>query len=239
MRNMVKSSPSQVLIRYRSVFDDFDGIDTTKWTTLAADSGAAAAAAATSEASLTTGATDNNEAAIYTTIANWTLSADKSLAFEAICSYTEANTDDANVAIGLSSAWGANLLADNGAGPSNNCTAILIYKIDGGTTWKILTSKGTDQTITDTGIAVSGYSRWIVNVAEISGGVAEVTFQHSAAATSDPLDLLKPSQIPALPLKHTITIASAAAMKFGAYVKAGGANSEVLKVDVLAINQTR
>jgi len=73
--------------------------------------------------------------------------------------FVEANTDDANIIVGLSSLYSANMLLDNGAGPAANYSGALFYKVDGGTVWNCETSTTTSQT-TITSVATRRSGVW-------------------------------------------------------------------------------
>ncbi len=219
--------------------EDFDEyVDADVWTKLAADPGASAAVSdgAMGLMTLTTGATDNNEAAIKSTKKNWKFINNKPLVCEIRLQYAEANTDDANVAAGFSSAIGANLLVDDGAGPATTMSGALIFKVDGGTVWRCISSLSTTQTITTSTKTAGGSADQVLRIEcrPVSSTVCEVSYfvdgvpLYDAAVTSR-------NQ----PIKHNLTYTSAADMHVGAYVKAGSANSEVVNVDYILAAQHR
>ena len=85
-------------------FDDFcEFVSGDLFTDISADVGAAVANvdAAGGAVTLTTGATDNNECYLLSTKELFLFAADKPLVFEARLKFTEANTDDANVILGI------------------------------------------------------------------------------------------------------------------------------------------
>src|SRR6185436_2560334 len=134
-------------------FDDFEWyISPHRWSSLAADAGASVAIGASAAGGtvvLTTGATDNNEAAVATTNSPFKMADDKPLLFESRLQYAEANADDANVFAGFANGLGsADMLVDNGAGPKTNFSGAGVYKVDGETVRRCVSSKGTSQTIT-------------------------------------------------------------------------------------------
>lgn len=181
---------------------------------------------------LTTGATDNNEVALRTTTEIFLFAANKPLIYEARIQFTEANVDDANVAVGFADAVGANLLVDDGAGPKTTYSGAMIFKIDGDTTWRAGSSKSTTQTNTDSLTAAGDASYqvlrleiWPINTTDL-----EVAFFVDGVQLKDSNSK---------PIKHTVVYTSATEMHAFAYVKAGGANSEVLNVDYMAAYQKR
>lgn len=217
-------------------FNDFPNFTTNTdgVTSLAADT-TATVAVSDSRAGIcvvTTDATDNNEAAIFTTREMWIFGADYQPYGRAYIQYTEANTDDANVFAGFASAIGANLLVDNGAGPRTSGCIAGIYKVDGGTVWRCITRNGSNSTDTVSTTTAGGAAYQLLEVEcyEFDGTNVSVTFRVNG-------NLLKDSN--GLVIKHTVAIASAELMQFGVYAKAGGANSEVVNVDYIYAHQRR
>lgn len=213
-----------------------------KFTSLAADAGSAVASVSTGTGgtlTLTTGGTDNNEAAIFTTNNVFLFAANKPIAFATRIKYTEANTDDANVAVGLMNAVGANALVDDGAGPKASFSGIIFYKVDGETTWRAVASIGTTRTgpkgstsniLLDANGSLDGLTKtpgggsyqWLeINV---------VPFSTTKARADLFIDGVQVQSI-------EFTYTSAVNMMAFVYVKAGGANSEVVTVDFLGAEQ--
>lgn len=225
--------------RYFMGFDDFEWyISPHRWTSLAVDGGASVAIVAAGRcglARLTTGATDNNEAALKMTNEPFKMIDGKPIFGETTIQYAEANTDDANVAFGFADSFGADLLVDDGAGPKASFSGALLYKVKNSTVWKFITSKGTTRNITTTDITAGGSSQ--VRLGIDLRPLNSTTFE--AIPYIDGVHLLDPSQKRPTPIKHTITITSAAAMSLGVYVKAGGANSEVVDVDYVGWSHLR
>ena len=201
------------------------------WTNLAADAGVTAFAISDAHAGVisgATGATDNNEIAIKSTAEVFKFQADKPFVCEARIQYSEANTDDANVAFGLADAIGANLLVDDGAGPKTSYSGCLIYKVDGGTKWNAHSSKSTTQTATAS-LTVAGGSAYQVLRMEgrpVDGTNYEIVFFVDEQILRDANNR---------PIKHTVAYASATEMQIGCYIKAGSANSETLLVDYIGL----
>jgi hypothetical protein len=93
---------------HSGVHDDFRYyVDTNEWTKLAADAGSSVAAGDTENGvlALTTGATDNNEAAVRTTKKIFLVGDDKPHVFDSSLKLAEANTDDANCSSGSARRW--------------------------------------------------------------------------------------------------------------------------------------
>lgn len=217
-------------------FRDFENLatGTDGLTTLAADvaSSVAAGDARAGVAVVTTGATDNNEAMVRSTNELWLFRADTPAYARGYLQFTEANTDDANVFFGFASAAGADLLADNGAGPRTSGCIAGIYKVDGGTVWRCHSRNGTSSTDSVSTRTAGGaaYQCLEVELAEGDGTNMSVTYRVDG-------DLLKDSN--GLVIRHLVPISGATEMHLAAYAKAGGATSEVLNVDYIYAHQRR
>lgn len=220
------------------VSDDFHWyISPHLWTSLAADSGSSVAITAATDAgilALTSGPTNNNEAMVASTVAAWKFGVGKAIYCEALIQYAEAATSAANVAFGLSSAAAANLLVDDGAGPATSHTGALIYKVDGETVWRAHSSNSTAQTSTKSLKTAGGssYQKLGIELRDVDGTNMEVTF------FVDDLPLYADDSA-RRPIKHSVAIASAAAMYFATYVKCGSGSSEVVSVDYMACVKAR
>lgn len=229
--------------------DAFGFLDDLEWyisphrfTSLSADAGVTAPVEASSATAvggvvtMSTGATDNNEVAFGTTNAFFLLADNKPFFGEALVQYAEANTDDANIAVGFADTINAaDFLLDNGAGPRSSWSGAVIYKVDSGSVnnWRVRSSNGTTFTDNVTQIAAGGsaFVRLRVEVADYTATLAQVTYFIDGLQLRD--------NVTNLPIVHTVAYASAAAMKFGVYLKAGGANSETLLTDYVAPFQAR
>lgn len=212
------------------VFDDFvDYNSGDLWTSLAADTGSSVAA---SDAHggilvLTCGDDDNEEAAVATTKAVYLLAANKPCVMRGRLQFTDADALAANVACGMSSIFTADFITDNGAGIAASFSGAVFFKKDQDTYWSVCTSNGTTQTITRTNVVAAGasYQDLEVRITPYSSANAEVTFHHNGQQVRDASGEL---------IKHTLAIASIAAMKLGAYVKEGGGTNQLLNIDYLA-----
>jgi hypothetical protein len=184
---------------------------------------------------LHTHGTDNNECAVATTNKPFKFADDKPIIFEALVQYTEANTDDANIFIGLSSVLGtADMMLDNGAGPAASFSGCGFYKVDGETAWRFVTSMGSTQTKSALSSSTAGGSaavQFTIRVNMLTATQAEVI------PLIDGQPLLDATYLK--PIKHYITLSSPAQMQAGVYAKAGGANSEDPHVDYIACYQKR
>jgi hypothetical protein len=218
-------------------FNDFASFATATGgvSSLAADAGTSVAAGATRNGVVvcTTGATDNNEAGVSETNARLTLLAGKPITGRLFAQFAEANTDDANVFLGIASGFGANLLVDDGAGPRASGTILGFYKVDGATVWHVYTrSNGVvTDTITNITAGTSDYHEYTIEVKDYDTTTVEVVFLRDGKPVRDANNVI----IPAV----RVAVASATIASVCAYVKAGSANSEVLNVDWLYSAQKR
>lgn len=207
--------------------------DTQVWTETSSDTTAVIAmtAAAGGGITLTTDATNNNECYLESTNELFKFLANRPIHLQALISYTEANTDDANVMVGLMDAPGANSIVDDGAGPKASYSGAVIYKVDGGTTWLFETSNATTQTnSTSTTTAGGGVDQLLeIEVIDVSGTavdiIPKINGQQLIDSTSGDL------------IKHTVLLASATEMAIVVGNKAGGSNSEVLTLRMISATQ--
>ena len=218
-------------------FTDFHELVTGDlFTTLVADAGTSVAVsdAAGGVVLITTGGTDNNEALVKSTKETFLFADGKPILFEARAKYTEANTDDANIFIGLADAAGANLMVDDGAGPKTSFSGCGFFKVDGGTRWKVISSLGSTQTITELTAANS-----LDKLAKTAGGGSYQDFRIDVLPYTSTLEKVCFSIDGVLVATHDLTYTSATEMQTALYAKAGGSNSEVLYGDWLSCWQAR
>lgn len=175
--------------------------------------------------SVPTGGTDNNETYVSSIHELFKVADDKPIWFEARVKLTEANTDDANIIVGLSDTVGANTLLDNGGGPAASYDGIVFAKVDGGTVWQFETSNaGTQVTTASAGAFASGeWTRLGFHVNPTSATAATVTpYIDGVAGTT-----------------HALTITGLEEMHILLGAKAGGGNAETLLVDYVKCVQVR
>lgn len=165
-------------------------------------------------------ATDNHACTIASNGEAWDFATGKELWFEARVKLTEANTDDANILIGLCDSPGADVLQDNGAGPPASYDGAVFFKVDGGTTWQFETSDATVQT-----------------TATSPGAFTSATW-HTVGFHYDGVTTITPYIDGVAGTAHTIT-AAIAEMEFVASVKNGGSNKETLLIDYIKIVNVR
>jgi hypothetical protein len=210
------------------------------YSTLAADGGSSVAVgdAFGGVCVLTTGATNNNEAAVKTTKEIFKFADGKPAEGIARIQYAEANTDDANVMVGWMDAMAADAMVDDGAGPKASYSGAVIYKVDGETVWRCQTSNGTTKTTTVTQHTAGGssYVTLCILVSPFNSTTCEVAFLWDPNGGTNFQQML---DVYGRPIKHTMLYASLTEMMFGVYAKAGGANSEVVNVDLLDPAQKR
>lgn len=229
------------LLKGRRVFgfhEDFlDFVSGDLFTDTSADSGASWANtdAAGGVVTAATGATDNNEAYLLTTKELFLFAENKPAVFESRSKFTEANTDDANVALGFMSAVAANSILDDGGGPAASYSGALFFKVDGGTNWWVEVSiAGTQTTVELTAVNsldktahTSGggsYQIHRIEVIPVSSTKADVRFFID--------DVL-------VYVVKDWTYTSVTEMNAFYGVKAGGANSETPAVDYIDAWQAR
>ena len=175
--------------------------------------------------SVPTGGTDNNETYISSMAEVFVFNTTKKLWFEAKINLTEANTDDANIIVGLSDTVAANSLLDNGAGPMASYDGAVWFKVDGGTVWQFETSNaGTQVTTASAGTFTSATDYRLGFTYDYQDGVTGrvVPYLDGVAGAG-----------------HDITISGLQEMHILFGAKAGGGNAETLLVDYVKVVQER
>ena len=218
-----------------SFFDDFFWyISPHYWTSVLTDSGTAAAAGVGGIATLTNSdgtVADNDESYIYSTAAAYKPAAGKPCYVEALLQFTEANTDDANVAFGLASSVAADLIVDNGAGMRTTGTVIAIYKVDGETVWRFVTrnAAASDVTISQSQETAGGsaYQRLGIEIIDVTSTACTVVPTVDGRLMRDATT--------GQPIRHTMLLSSIAAASLFVGGKNGGANLETTLVDYIGI----
>jgi len=168
---------------------------------------------------------DNDECYVSSKAEVFKFQTNKRLFFEARVKLTEANTDDANIIIGLSDTAAADSLVDDGAGPMASYDGAVFFKVDGGTVWQFETSNAASQeTLTNAGAFTSGSWHTLGFLYDYNDGVtASVTpYVDGVAGTAQDL-----------------TISGLEEMHILLGVKAGGANEEALLVDYVHVVEDR
>lgn len=176
---------------------------------------------------------DNDEAYLASANEVFLVAAGKPIYAAASLKFAEANTDDANIAFGLQNAVGANSIVDDGAGLKVSGSCIGIFKVDGGTVWKCVSSiNGTSTVSTSTATAGgTAFQKLEIEVIDFTGTQMKVVFKLDGIPLKD--------STTGLDIVHTIAVASATEMQLFAGVKNGGANLETLNVDWMGAWQLR
>ena len=229
---------------YSGFYDDFESENTARWTTTATDSGTSTVGAgiggfitlAPSDGTVA----DNDEIYLLTQEVFMFVN-DRPIIVEAMIKWTEANTDDANVAFGLMDAVGANSILDDGAGPKADYSGAVFFKVDGGTTWSVENSDSTTQKTTDldgTQPAMQG-SNATGTAQTASGGSFQRLRIEWLPKTSTKADVMfyVDGVLVAKHVDQAYANATEAALFVGA--KNGGANNEAIVVDYVFGYQKR
>lgn len=176
---------------------------------------------------------DNDEAYLGMRNLVFSMTANKPIVAYGKAQFTEANTDDANIALGLCSTVGANTLIDDGGGPIASGTHFCIFKVDGGTVWKCESRNQTVVLTNTTAVTAGGadYFTWEVEINEILTTHAVVNFRVNGEYLKDATS--------GLIITHRIVYASSDALTPFAAVKNGGANLETLNLQYLGCVQAR
>jgi hypothetical protein len=238
MGHKLLDMPSWLLDRNQfGVFDDFAHYVTADtFTSIATDSGTLTVADAVGGI-LTIAASDgtvadNDQSYLRTTTELFKFGTQQ-IVFEARVQFAEANTDDANVILGLMNAVAAEALVDDGGGPKASFSGMVLYKIDGGTKWIFATSIGTTRTTTTTSQTAGGASYATIRlVYTLDGatGYGEAVPYYDGQQMTDANGTL---------VKHRFAYASATEMHAFAGLKNGGSNAETLQIDYLGCAQRR
>jgi hypothetical protein len=175
--------------------------------------------------SIATDVNDNDEIYVSSIAENWLFAASKPLWFEARVALTEANTDDANLIVGLSDAVGANTLLDNGGGPPASYDGAVWYKVDGSLLWRFETSNAGTQ-VTNANVGAFVNNTWYR---------VGMLFNPNDGTTG----IITPYLNGVKGTAHNITLAGLEEMHLVLGAKAGGANAETLRVDYAKVVQAR
>lgn len=226
--------------RVHRIRDDFHAYSSGQlWTSVLTDSGTAAATDAAGGVLSITGSdgtvADNDEGYVKSTKEVYKFANNKPLCGESRLTWTEANTDDANVLFGFLDAVAANSLQDNGAGLPASYSGAVFYKVDGDTVWSVEVSDGgtqwtkkLDASGSLDGIAktcgAGTYQTLRIEAVPISSTKMDVSFFIDGVLVYKVKDA---------------TYANATEMNLAWGVKNGGGNAETLLVDWVDAPQTR
>lgn len=145
----------------------------------------------------------------------------KKMWFEAKLRVDEANTDDANVMVGVSDSAEADMILDNGGGPAASYDGAVFFKVDGGTKWQFETSNAGDQV---TNATLGTYA---------DDTFARVGFYFDGATT------ITPYFNGTAGTAHTISCTGLEEMHLFFGIKAGDTNEESVEIDYIKCIQER
>lgn len=227
--------------RQHAIFSDFtDDYVSTSWVSTLTDSGTAGVgdAAGGIMALVASDGTvaDNDEAYLESPNETFLFANNKPLLFEARIQFTEANTDDANIIVGMKDAVAADTLLDNGGGPAASYTGAVFFKVDGGTNWQFETSISGAQTTTDlTAANANNLSKVVQTAGGASYQTLRISFEPYSSTAAKVNGFIDGVHV----VSHDFTYTSATEMQLCAGVKNGGANVETLNIDYMGGWQLR
>jgi hypothetical protein len=177
---------------------------------------------------------DNDEAYYACPNEVFKLTATKPIYGKARIQFTEANTDDANVAFGFQNAVGANSILDNGAGLKVSGDTFAIYKVDGGTVWKCVSVvNGGTANVSTSVTTAGGASYQVLEVIQNDDGrsaTATFVFKCDGLYLRDSNNAI---------ITHSVPYASATETQVFVGVKNGDTNLETLNADYVIAKQKR
>ncbi len=220
-------------LKHRRTFglmDDFDSYTSgQRWTSVLANSGTASVgdSAGGILSIVPSGGSPgaNDESYTHTTNAIFHLAANKPIVFETVLQFTEANTNEANVIVGLMNGVAAGALVSSNAGPKTNYSGMVFYKAGGSNLWNCQASVGTSQSTLATATTAGGATPQTLTGQwqPISSTQAEGRFFINGLLVA----------------KQLFTYTGAVAMQLMAGVKNGSGSKETLTLDYLAAYQLR
>lgn len=228
--------------RQDDFFDDFNGIDANNWTDTSGDSGAAPSVVTTGDSalSITTGATQNNEA-YYSTKRQWDILSSRPILVEFRASFAEADTNAAALTFGLMSGWAANHLVDTTGALVSSFSGCVFHKLAGTLKWRVTSSVGsTRYGNNETSIAAgqSGYMSFRIEIMPQSSTEALIVYKIDTNGGND-FHVVRDSTTN-LPITHTLTYTSFAAAALGFGVKAtGSTGTETIVTEMARVSQVK
>lgn len=164
---------------------------------------------------------DNDESYCISEGESFKFTSGKKMWFEARLRVDEANTDDANVMVGVSDSAGADMIKDTGGGPADSYDGAVFFKVDGGDKWQFETSNAATQVTnatlgdyTDDTFAKVGFY--------FDGGTTITPYFNGTAGTA-----------------HTISLTGLEEMHLFFGVKTGSTNEEAVEIDYIKCIQER
>jgi hypothetical protein len=175
---------------------------------------------------------DNDEAYLATPNELYRFAANREIYGRFRVQFTEANADDANVAVGFMNAVGANALIDDGGGPKVSGSTLAIYKVDGSNVWKCASACNGVSTVSTSTKAAGGaaYQELEIVCKDWDGVNMRVLFRVDGDYLRDANNNV---------ITHAVAVANSTEMQMFAGVKNGGANLETLNLDYWFGSQTR
>jgi len=172
-------------------------------------------------------ASDNDEAYLFTFKESWILTAGYSLWMEARVAFVEGSTNKGNFLVGMTDAAGADMIADDGAGPKSEYDGAVFWNLEGALTRSFETSNATTQsTATSCGSHVSGtftnYGIWF-----------------KTESTSDTVAVCTPYIDGVAYTARNLTLSGLAEMEFCVGCKSDGTAEEAFIIDYVKIVQIR
>jgi hypothetical protein len=226
--------------------DDFDQALVTRWTAVVVDTGTVAQDADDPNGviNLSGGANDDGQAYMYRPFTGALATGKNHMAIARV-QFTEANTNDANVIFGISSATpAANSLVDAGGGPVSSYSGAVWFKTFDTTRWQFESSVSTTQTTTEVDATAGGSSYQTLGIEIIPFSATEF-WAIPWIDTAGRNNLVQPFPYSANPnprqvaIKHRVTWASGVPLCVFFGVRNGSANAEILKVDLSIFRRTR
>jgi len=237
---MLNALPAMYLDRTRRgeirFFDDFFCLDQTAtvgdWTFAGDATGTQLATDGKGgELSILTHSDDEDESYLSSYNEPFIFNTTDRVSFACRCRLTEANTDEANIIIGLSDTVGADSMVDAGAGPMASFDGAVFYKVDGTMTWGFCTSNAAAQTKTANVVTFTSASQYVVGF--------EYDPADGVTATITPWIYNETTGVMTIGTAHELTIAGLQEMHVLLGAKAGGTNAETLVVDYVDVAQER
>lgn len=219
--------------------DPMIGLTSGRWSTVAADGGSSVAAYATTPfggvVALTTGATNNNEAYLFTP-PSFAFAPNKPARAIGVVSIAEAATDASAWFWGFMSGVAADTIVDGGLTFRASSYGAFFYKVKGSNFLRCgILNNGTLTGFT-TAIASTGRNTLEVAIEPLAGNRYQVNYAVDDDGGQNPVSIFDATY--RYPYVHEADFgASPTALSLGMGVKAGGANSEVLLTDFNSVGQ--
>lgn len=218
--------------------DDFDGLNSARWTSTLTDTGTAAVGDAVGGVvtlSPSDGTVADNDEAYISTKEIYRIAAGKPIEFASLIQFTQAATNAANVYVGLMDAVAANAIQDNGAGPKSSFSGAGFFAKDGSTSMFVIYSDGSTQTIAEL-TATNSLNKQANLAASAAFQLLEVEIIPKTSALCDVIFKINGSTVFKM-LDRTYANATETSVMIG--VKNGSANQQTLLADAVSCYQAR